>query len=155
MSRWRKASPSMSSGMCTVLLIALPKESHTDRILRTVFRCSASVVINGRAIKRPHLTHEWRSCGSWLMVRRGHLDRLRTQMFLSFGCACPANSLTETGYRAISREDVHKSRKSRSERNEPDVWIRGRGETQTRRANIQGMSHRTAWSSILLTEFFL
>ena len=57
---------------------------RTDRLLRTVFRCPAFVDINGRAIKRPYLTHEWRPCGSWLMVNRGHLDRFRTQMFVSF-----------------------------------------------------------------------
>ena len=29
------------------------------------------------------------------MVRRGHLDCFRAQMFVSFVCACPADSLTE------------------------------------------------------------
>ena len=74
----------MSSGMYTVLLVALLIECLTDRLLRTVFRCSASVDINGRAIKKPHIPHEWRPCGSWLMVNRGHLDCFRTQMFVSF-----------------------------------------------------------------------
>jgi hypothetical protein len=53
---------------------------------------------------------------------------------------CPVHFLIAIDCRAVPQEHVHQSGKSRSKRHEPDIRVRGRGEAQARRANIQGMS---------------
>jgi hypothetical protein len=44
-----------------------------------------------------------------------------------------------TDRRAVSHKHVHQSRKSRGKGYEPDIRVRGRGETQARRPNVQGV----------------
>ena len=75
------------------------------------------------------------------MVCRGDFDCLCTQV--SVGLVLPRAIISSiaTERRAVSHEYVPQSRESRSKGDEPDIWVRGRGETQTRRANVQGMSY--------------
>jgi hypothetical protein len=75
------------------------------------------------------------------MVCRGDFDRLRTEVSVGFVSHLSDNSLKATDRRAVPHKHVHQSRKSRGKGDEPDIRVRGRGETQARRANVQGMGY--------------
>jgi hypothetical protein len=77
------------------------------------------------------------------MVRGGDIDRLRTEVSVGFILPRSINSSIATDRRAAPHGHVHQSRKSRSKGDEPDIRVRGRGETQAWRANVQGMSDST------------
>src|SRR6266576_3597014 len=69
------------------------RDLQTEKFCRSTFRCDTSVVINWGAITKPHFTYEWRPRRPWLMVCRGDIDRLRTEVSVGFVSHLSDNSL--------------------------------------------------------------
>jgi len=58
------------------------RDIQTEKFCRSTLRCVTSVVINCQwgAITEADFTYEWRPRRPWLMVCRGDIDRLRTEL---------------------------------------------------------------------------
>lgn len=56
----------------------------TEKFRRSILRCDTSVVINWGAITKSHFTYEWRPRRPRLVVCRGDIDCLRTEVSVGF-----------------------------------------------------------------------
>jgi hypothetical protein len=63
------------------------------------------------------------------MVCGGDIDRLRTEVSVGFISHLLDSFLMAPDRRAVPHKHVRQSRKSRGKGDEPDIRIRGRGET--------------------------